>query len=304
MCLQRGEIMHVLITGGTGTLGQELVKQLYRVATKITVYSRSESRQADMQRTWPIYPDNKLQYVIGDVRDEDKLIEAMRTVTHVIHTAALKRIETCEYNIEECMKTNILGTMNVVKACNKNKVKKCLVVSTDKAVSPINAYGASKLMSEKIAIAANNLGPCHFACVRYGNVMGSKGSVMELWRKQKEEGKPLTVTDKEMTRFWIEIEEAAKFIIHKFEIMERGCIYIPKIKKSNVLAEAKAISPKIQMIQRRPGEKTDEELIHKYENCYEWENYYIIYPIWHEWIEKMNYMGEHKPNFHLTSKSV
>lgn len=296
--------MTYLITG-SGTLATELIKQLYKQATKIVVYSRNEARQAELKKEFPEYPDNKMRYIIGDIRDLERLTNAMRGVDCCIHTAALKRIEVGEYDVEEFVKTNVTGSMNVIKACNSNNVKRCILSSTDKACSPINAYGASKLMAERLFISGNNLGSCEFAIVRYGNVLGSRGSVLELWQKQKDEGKPLTITSRDMTRFWIHIKDAAKFIIHKFGIMQAGCIYVPKIDKQSIYSLALTISDNIKQIDVRPSEKIHECLINEHEgkNTTQWEGYYIVYPEHHQWTAEIERMGSRVDGgFTLTSE--
>ena len=201
--------MNLLITGGSGFIGNEIVKQIYDKYDRIVIYSRSESKQAEMKERFPEYPDNKMRYMVGDVRDVTRLTSAMRGIDHVIHAAALKRVETAEYDPAECLKTNVVGTMNVIEACNSAGIKKCITTSTDKAAAPETLSGSSKLCAERLFVSANNLGKCRFSICRYANVEGSTGSVVELWHRQHNAGIPLTITDVRMSRMWIQADVAA-----------------------------------------------------------------------------------------------
>ena len=298
--------MRIFISGGSGSLGTELVRQLYQTADRIVVFSRDEQKHVEMQKTYPDLGERGVRYFIGDVRDANRLAQAMRGCDYVIHCAAMKHVHIAEYNPQEAIRTNIIGSMNIVDACNAAGVKKCIMVSTDKAVNPENNYGATKLCMEKLAIASNNLGKCRFSVVRYGNVIGSKGSVLPKWAERYEKGEPLHITDKRMTRFWISIEEAAKFILHKLEIMEGGEIFIPEIQSKTMLQFAKehfqdAI---IEETGIRPGEKLHESLINAEDarNCYKSEGFYTIYPIIHDWTKAFINKGKKLPeDFQLRS---
>jgi len=287
--------MRVFITGGTGTLGKELVKQLYDTSERIVIYSRDELKQSEMMKVWPEYPDNKMRYMIGDVRNLSRTTQAMRGCDVVYHTAALKQVPMCEYNPQETIETNVIGTRNVIEACNAAGIKKCIVVSTDKACEPINLYGATKLCGEKMAIASNNLGACRFSVVRYGNVYGSRGSVVPTWEKQFEETGEITVTDSGMTRFWITIEEAALFIISRMKIMEGGEVFIPKMRHCTMEAFAHEVVPgaRIKTIGIRAGEKINETLIGEGDarDCWKLSDGFTCYPVFHEWIVAFNYLG-------------
>ena len=291
--------MKLFISGGSGTLGLELVRQLYQTAERLVVFSRDEQKHVEMMKTYPDTGEKGIRYMIGDVRDTNRLAQAMRGCEYVIHAAAMKHVHIAEYNPQEASRTNIIGSMNVVDACNMAGVKKCVMVSTDKAVNPENTYGATKLCMEKLAIASNNLGKCRFSVVRYGNVIGSKGSVLPKWEERYRQGLPLQITDLRMTRFWISIEEAAKFILHKLEIMQGGEIFVPNITSKTMLQLAKQHfkDAVIEETGIRPGEKLHESLINAEDarNCYRTDDYYTIYPIIHDWTSKIPITG-HKLN--------
>lgn len=272
--------MNILITGGTGTLGQELVRFFLqtRWATRICIYSRGEHRQDQMAQYFN--HDERLRFFIGDVRDLPRLTLALRGIDIVIHTAALKIVPTAEYNPFETIKTNVIGAQNVIDACLANShsgnYPKVLAVSTDKAVNPINLYGATKLCSEKLFIAANNIrglnGP-KFAVARYGNVANSNGSIIPLFRKQIADGKNPTVTHPEMTRYWIDIHTAVMFIISSLDRMSGGEIFVPKMDSFKVMDLALAMmhswAPEKQyciITGTRPGEKLHETIITKEES--------------------------------------
>ena len=288
---------NILITGGTGTLGKELIRQLHTKAEKIVVFSRDEQKQHKMMQEWPEGGEKGLRYFLGDIRDPGRLLTALNDMDTVIHAAAMKHITFSEYNPGESIKTNILGTMNVAEACHKAGVRKAIFVSTDKACSPVNLYGACKKVGEKYWIAANNMGPCRFSVCRYGNVYGSNGSIIQAWEQSAIEGKPIRLTDPRMTRFWITVQDAAKFIIHKFSIMEGGETFVPLMASCSLTDMIKKIAPKckIEDIGIRPGEKIHERLIDEAENrrCYKYENeFFTLYPEYHAWTKDFTFIGE------------
>jgi len=270
----------VLITGGSGSFGKAFARHLLGTkAERIVIYSRGEHAQEEMART---HGNGRIRYFIGDVRDRKRLALAMRGIDTVVHAAALKVVPIAEYNPTECIATNIHGAENVVLAAIDCGVKKVLALSTDKAVNPINLYGATKLCAEKIFIAANNLaaGKVAFSVVRYGNVVGSQGSVLPLFKKIAAEGGSLPVTDTRMTRFWIKMEEAIDLVNLAYCEMKGREIFIPKIPSVNILDLAQAISPRWHISGIRPGEKLHEVLISKDEMPYtlDHDGYYTIDP--------------------------
>ncbi len=253
----------ILITGGTGSFGKQFVKtilQLYK-PHKIIIYSRDELKQYEMAQK---YNDTCMRYFIGDIRDLPRLQKAMRGVDYVVHAAALKHVPIAEYNPMECIKTNVMGAQNVIDACLENNVKKIIALSTDKAASPANLYGASKLLSDKLFVAANNLTgtqEIEFSVVRYGNVLGSRGSVIPYFQKLIAEGATeLPITEPNMTRFWITLQEGVDFVLKNFKRMQGGEIFIPKIPSMKMTDMARAIAPDltIKVIGIRPGEKLHE----------------------------------------------
>ena len=260
----------VLITGGTGSFGKRLTRELlarYR-PRRIVIYSRDEAKQVEMQQEFAGCENFRaLRFFIGDVRDQARLKLAMREVDYVIHAAALKHVPVAEYNPMECIHTNVLGAENVVYAALENRVKRVVALSTDKAVNPINLYGASKLASDKIFVAANNLSGSAgtiFSVVRYGNVVGSRGSVVPLFQKLVREGaSSLPITDERMTRFWITLLEGVDFVLSNLRQMKGGEIFVPKIPSMRVVDLAKCVAPDlpIKVIGIRPGEKLHEALI-------------------------------------------
>lgn len=287
----------VLITGGTGSFGKKFTKILLeeKQPKKIIIFSRDELKQHEMQVGG--YNQENLRYFIGDIRDRERLVRALHGVDIVVHAAALKQVPACEYNPMEAIKTNIMGTANVVEAALDAGVKKVLTVSTDKAVSPDNLYGATKLAAEKLTIQSNAYAggsATRFACVRYGNVVGSRGSVVPLFLKQRASGK-VTITDDRMTRFWLSLEQGVRFVIDCIEQMEGGEVFIPKIPSTKVTDLAKAIAPdaKLEIIGIRPGEKLHEVLISEDEarNTVELDSMYVVQPaeaIWfgYSWQDK------------------
>lgn len=277
----------ILITGGTGSFGKKFVETVLKKFNpkKIIIYSRDELKQFEMQNDPKYKKDGVLmRYFIGDVRDEKRLSRAMEGVDIVIHAAALKQVPAAEYNPFEAVKTNIIGGQNVIDACFENGVKKVIALSTDKAAAPINLYGATKLTSDKLFIAANNYRGTRdikFSVVRYGNVMGSRGSVIPFFMEKKKSG-VLPITDERMTRFNITLQEGVDFVLSCLDRMWGGELFVPKIPSFNVVDLAKAIASecKIEIIGLRPGEKIHEEMITEADamNTVEFENYFVILP--------------------------
>jgi UDP-N-acetylglucosamine 4,6-dehydratase len=253
----------ILITGGTGSFGRQYVKTLLERHSpkKLIVYSRDELKQYEMEQE---YSQDCMRYFLGDVRDRDRLIQAMNGVDFVIHAAALKQVPAAEYNPMECIKTNIHGAENVIHAALANNVEKVIALSTDKAANPINLYGATKLVSDKLFVAANNIAGGHrtrFSVVRYGNVVGSRGSVVPFFRKQIEGGCTyLPITDVGMTRFWITLQQGVDFVLQNFRRMHGGEIFVPKIPSVRVVDLASAMAPYLpqKIVGIRPGEKMHE----------------------------------------------
>jgi UDP-N-acetylglucosamine 4,6-dehydratase/5-epimerase len=279
---------NILITGGTGSFGQAFVKKLIEChdANKIIILSRDEFKQYEMENKFREYKTDRLRFFLGDVRDCERLKMAFRDIDIVIHTAALKHVPSAEYNPFECIHTNIIGAQNVVAAAIFSGVKKVIALSTDKASSPLNLYGASKLASDKIFVAANNLSGkdgCIFSVVRYGNVINSRGSIIPLFLKLIKNGsKFLPITDKKMTRFWITLDQGVEFVLSNLEIMQGGEIYIPKIPSMKIVDVAEAMAPNIQqrVIGIRPGEKIHEVMITEDDSRYTFElkDRFIISP--------------------------
>ena len=274
----------ILITGGTGSFGKKMTKILLEEKNpkKIIIFSRDELKQHEMRVAG--YNDPRLRYFIGDVRDRDRLVRAMHGVDVVVHAAALKQVPACEYNPMEAIKTNIQGTSNVIEAALDAGVAKVLVLSTDKAVSPANLYGGTKLVAEKLAVQSNAYTAgtsTRYSCVRYGNVVGSRGSVVPLFLKQRASGR-ITITDDRMTRFWLSLEQGVHFVISCIEQMEGGEVFVPKIPSTKVIDLARAIAPdaEIDIIGIRPGEKLHEDLLSADEarHTVELENMYVIQP--------------------------
>ncbi len=257
----------VLVTGGSGSFGKKFIRLLLDEIhpAKIIVFSRDELKQHEMRVHG--YDDPRLRYFIGDVRDRDRLIRAMNGVDIVVHAAALKQVPACEYNPMEAIKTNILGSSNVIDAALDAGVERVLALSTDKAVNPVNLYGATKLAAEKLFVQSNSYAAgsaTRFSCVRYGNVVGSRGSVVPIFLLQRNNGK-LTITDERMTRFWLTLEQGARFVIRCIEQMRGGEVFVPKIPSTHIIDLARAIAPQaeIDVIGIRPGEKLHEVLIHE-----------------------------------------
>jgi UDP-N-acetylglucosamine 4,6-dehydratase len=279
----------VLVTGGTGSFGKKFVEMMLAKyhPVKLIVFSRDELKQHEMRVGGFNHPS--LRYFIGDVRDVERLRRAMHGVDVVVHAAALKQVPACEYNPMEAIKTNILGSSNVVEAALDVGVKKVLALSTDKAVNPINLYGATKLAAEKLLIQSNSYAggmATRFSCVRYGNVVGSRGSVVPIFLQQKASGK-LTITDDRMTRFWLTLEQGVRFVIHCIEIMHGGEVFVPKIPSMKIIDLAYAIAPEtsLEIVGIRPGEKLHEVLISEDESrsTVEMEDMYIVQPSPNAW---------------------
>ena len=273
----------IFITGGTGSFGKKFTETVYKKYNpkKVIIYSRDEQKHFQLQQKWKY---KNLRFFIGDVRDLSRLSNAMAGVDIVIHAAALKHVSMAEYNPFEAVKTNVLGAQNIIEASMKNNVKKVIALSTDKASSPINLYGATKLTSDKLFVAANyykGKQNIKFSVVRYGNVMSSRGSVIPFFLNQKSKGF-LTVTDKRMTRFNITLQEGVNFVLLCLKQMWGGEIFVPKIPSYRLIDLVKAISPnvKIKYIGIRPGEKLHEEMISNDEgpNTVEFKNYFSIIP--------------------------
>lgn len=271
----------ILLTGGTGSFGQAFTQWLLKThpPKALRIFSRDEYKQFLMRQK---FSHPCLRYFIGDVRDKDRLKRAMDEVTLVIHAAAMKQIEACEYNPSEAINTNIFGTMNVINTAIDANVQRILGIITDKAVAPVNLYGATKLCMEKLMIQGNVYAGYHktkISCVRYGNVAGSRGSVIPLFLKQMQKGK-FTVTHKAMTRFWITLEEAINFVSQSIENIQGGEVYIPKMPSFKILDLIKALSPKAKKVYIgiRPGEKIHEDLIsiHEANNVFESKTAFVL----------------------------
>ncbi|HET6969206.1 MAG TPA: UDP-N-acetylglucosamine 4,6-dehydratase (inverting) [Ornithinibacter sp.] len=256
----------LLVTGGTGSFGKALIAELLRNhdPKRIVIFSRDELKQYECRQLFN--DDNRLRWFIGDIRDRHRLHRAMHGVDHVVHAAALKQVDTAEYNPWEFVQTNIIGSQNVIEACIDAGVTKVVALSTDKASSPINLYGATKLTADKLFVTGNHYAaayPTRFSVVRYGNVMGSRGSVIPFFRKLADEGKSLPITDLRMTRFFITLPQAVQFVTDSFELMQGGELYVPRIPSMKITDLAQAVAPGAEMheIGLRPGEKLHEEMI-------------------------------------------
>lgn len=283
---------NVLITGGTGSFGQAFIRMvLLRFKPhKLIVFSRDELKQYEMAQVFPDSTYPCMRYFIGDVRDADRLEMAMRDVDIVVHAAALKHVPAAEYNPFECIRTNVHGAENIVMAAIRSGVKKVVALSTDKAANPANLYGASKLASDKIFVAANNLSSGHprFSVVRYGNVMGSRGSVVPFFRRLVKEGADsLPITDPRMTRFWITIEQGVNFVLSSLEMMQGGEIFVPKIPSTKITELANVMAPGMphKVVGIRPGEKLHEVMITEDDarGTLELSDRYLIQPWFNSW---------------------
>ncbi|BBB49437.1 UDP-N-acetylglucosamine 4,6-dehydratase (inverting) [Pelolinea submarina] len=274
----------ILVTGGTGSFGKKFIEVMLKEyqPAKLIVFSRDEQKQHEMRQAGFDHPN--LRYFIGDIRDAARLRRAFEGVDFVVHAAALKQVPACEYNPMEAVKTNILGSSNVIDAALDAGVERVIALSTDKAVNPINLYGATKLAAEKLFVQSNAYAggrASRFACVRYGNVVGSRGSVVPVFLRQREEG-AITITDERMTRFWITLEQGVRFVIRCLEEMHGGEVFVPKIPSMKVIDLARVVAPeaKINVIGIRPGEKLHEVLISEDEarTVVELDDMYVVQP--------------------------
>jgi UDP-N-acetylglucosamine 4,6-dehydratase len=286
--------LSILVTGATGSFGKKFIEVVLREhqPRRLIVYSRDELKQHEMRTGGYDHPN--LRYFLGDVRDVDRLRRAMNGVDVVVHAAALKQVPACEYNPFEAIMTNVMGGKNMIDAALDAGVKKVIALSTDKAVNPVNLYGATKLCAEKLFVQSNAYSGAtgtRFSCVRYGNVVGSRGSVIPLFLKQRKTG-TVTVTDPRMTRFWITLEQGVKFVVRCIDLMHGGEVFVPKIPSMNIMDLVKAIAPNcaVKEVGIRPGEKLHEVLISEDEARYavETEDMYVIQPQ-HSWWLKDNW---------------
>lgn len=290
----------VLVTGGTGSFGKKFIKRALELEVqKIIVFSRDELKQYEMAQE---FTDSRIRFFIGDVRDKARLMRAFDGVDIVIHAAALKHVGACEYNPMEAIKTNIHGAQNIIDAAIDRGVEKVIALSTDKAASPVNLYGATKLASDKLFVAANSYAgskKTRFSVVRYGNVVGSRGSVVPFFKKIRHTG-TLPITDERMTRFWITLEQGVQFVIDNLTRMHGGEIFIPKIPSMNVVDLAKAIGPecKIEIVGIRPGEKLHESMItvDDARQTVEFDTYYVIQPEFPWWSKEYVNGGKSLPD--------
>jgi UDP-N-acetylglucosamine 4,6-dehydratase/5-epimerase len=293
----------VLITGGTGSFGKKFIETIldrYPDVKRIVIYSRDELKQSELKQKYPLNQFTQLRFFIGDVRDKDRLIRACEGVDVIIHAAAIKQVDTAEYNPDECIKTNVNGAQNVIDAALITNVKEVVALSTDKACAPINLYGATKLVSDKLFTAANNIKgsrDLRFSVVRYGNVMGSRGSVIPFFMKQKGEGL-LPITHAEMTRFNISLQAGVDLVMYAIENHLGGEIFVPKIPSYKILDIAEAIAPNIpqKIVGIRPGEKLHEEMITETDslNTIDMGVYYAILPSVSDRLTKDDYLKHHK----------
>jgi UDP-N-acetylglucosamine 4,6-dehydratase/5-epimerase len=298
----------VLVTGGTGSFGKKFVEIMLREyhPRRLVIFSRDELKQHDMRVAGLDHPS--LRYFLGDVRDQARLQRAFAGITVVVHAAALKQVPACEYNPFEAIQTNIMGGRNVIDAAIDKGVHRVLALSTDKAVNPVNLYGATKLCAEKVFVQANAYAGAQetrFSCARYGNVVGSRGSVIPVFMDQRKRGK-ITITDPRMTRFWLTLEQGVRFVVRFIEQMHGGEIFVPKIPSMKLVDLAEAVAPgcTVEYIGIRPGEKLHEVLLSEDEarNAVEFDDMYIIQPT-HPWWQKANWSHARKlpPGFRYTS---
>jgi UDP-N-acetylglucosamine 4,6-dehydratase (inverting) len=282
----------ILVTGGTGSFGKKFIGTIlkqYPEITRVVVFSRDELKQYEMAQEFPPEQFKQIRYFIGDVRDKDRLKRALEGIDIVIHAAALKQVPAAEYNPFECIKTNVIGAQNVIEACLDADVKRVVALSTDKAAGPINLYGATKLCSDKLFVAANNMKgkrDLKFSVVRYGNVMGSRGSVIPFFMSKRNDG-VLPITDENMTRFNITLQEGVELVLKALDIMWGGEIFVPKIPSYKIMDVAKAIAPdcKTEIVGIRPGEKLHEEMVTLTDalSTVEFDDYFVILPSMRFW---------------------
>ncbi len=292
----------ILVTGGTGSFGKAFVEVLLRELKpeRVAIFSRDELKQYEMRQQFG--DDPRLRWFIGDVRDRERLYRALHGVDAVVHAAAMKQVDTAEYNPFECIATNVLGAKNVIDACIDTGVERVIALSTDKASSPINLYGASKLCSDKLFVAGNHYvggAKTRFSVVRYGNVVGSRGSVVPLFKRLAESGR-LPITDTRMTRFWITLPQAVKFVIDNFDRMLGGEIFIPRIPSTTITDLAAAIAPNasLDVVGIRPGEKLHEEMISENDahRTYRFQDHYVIAPLLADWADAPDFsLGDRVP---------
>ncbi len=293
----------ILITGGTGSFGQAFVDYVLKKwpdIKRLVIYSRDEQKQFQMEQKYPASRYKAMRYFIGDVRDYNRLERAMHGIEYVIHAAAMKHVHIAEYNPDECVKTNVGGAENVIRACLAGEVQKVIALSTDKACAPINLYGATKLTSDKLFIAANNItghNPIKFSVVRYGNVLGSNGSVVPFFLHKRKEG-VLPITDRDMTRFNITLTEGVEMVIRALEIAWGGELYVPKLPSYRITDVAEAIAPgcKLEDVGIRPGEKIHEEMITASDSFYTYDHgsFYTILPSKPKW-KLQDFLDHFKP---------
>jgi UDP-N-acetylglucosamine 4,6-dehydratase len=298
----------VLVTGATGSFGNAFIRRLLEEhdPASVRIFSRDELKQYDLRRK--LEDDPRLRFFLGDVRSLSRLTQATRGVDVLVHAAALKQVPACEYNPYEAVQTNVIGAENIVSAAIANNVPKTIALSTDKAVNPVNLYGATKLCAEKIVVQGNAYAgdsPSRFSCVRYGNVVGSRGSVIPLFKRQVEEGL-LTITDEAMTRFWITLDQAVDLVIDSLDRMQGGEVFIPRIPSMRVVDLAEAMAPGIerQTIGIRPGEKIHEVLLTEDESRHAvaFDDHYAVHPSFPFWRETAYPAGEElPPGFRYTS---
>jgi UDP-N-acetylglucosamine 4,6-dehydratase (inverting) len=288
----------ILITGGTGSFGKRFARLLLEEhrPRRVIIYSRDELKQHDMAHT-PPFDDERVRYFIGDVRDRSRLFRALNDVDVVVHAAAMKQVPACEYNPIEAVRTNIDGATNVIEAAIDARVARVLAISTDKAVNPVNLYGATKLVAEKLFIQGNayvGKGITRFSCVRYGNVVGSRGSVVPLFAKQRPNG-VVTVTDDRMTRFWITLDQAARFVLRSLQDMQGGEVFVPKIPSMRVSDLAAVLAPecRVEIVGIRPGEKLHEVLVSRDESrqALDQSDRFVVQPAF-PWWSGMPTVGE------------